>query len=416
MKNLKNTKGITLIALIITIIVLLILAGVTIATLTGDNGLLSKTAGAKEENFKGEEREKIVLGFNEYRIKKYTDANPQLTVEGATSVAPKDGGGWTVTFPSERVYEVEENGTITGGETANLPEDSVVSLAKSGEIQRGDKINYNPGTATTASINLPKGASIEGKKLASINLPVGATIEGTINASDASDWVVLDANQTTGEVLIMPKTFSDVGLKLEGMDGYNNSIEAINAVASIYKNPTQANLARGITYEDIGKVCDYTPSDPKEITFNHRYGIDNNLKIVDAGEGNAPSRTFTYEKKYYSGDPNFGFFGFGGSGGEYWIATQELGYLMDSNNQINWVTTDVPYYNYGTIMNARICEIGRGTNYLNEDTAGWVYCFPVRPVVQLKLDAELVNEGEVQEVATATGNQDAGPRHIWSFK
>ena len=39
--NLKlknNRKGITLIALVITIIVLLILAGVTVATLTGDNG------------------------------------------------------------------------------------------------------------------------------------------------------------------------------------------------------------------------------------------------------------------------------------------------------------------------------------------------------------------------------------------
>ena len=34
---LKNFRGITLIALIVTIVVLLILAGVTIATLTGDN-------------------------------------------------------------------------------------------------------------------------------------------------------------------------------------------------------------------------------------------------------------------------------------------------------------------------------------------------------------------------------------------
>ena len=33
----KTNKGITLIALVITIIVLLILAGVTIATLTGEN-------------------------------------------------------------------------------------------------------------------------------------------------------------------------------------------------------------------------------------------------------------------------------------------------------------------------------------------------------------------------------------------
>ena len=38
MKNkLRNSGGITLIALIVTIVVLLILAGVTIATLTGEN-------------------------------------------------------------------------------------------------------------------------------------------------------------------------------------------------------------------------------------------------------------------------------------------------------------------------------------------------------------------------------------------
>ena len=36
-KILKETKGITLIALVLTIIILLNLAGVTIATLTGDN-------------------------------------------------------------------------------------------------------------------------------------------------------------------------------------------------------------------------------------------------------------------------------------------------------------------------------------------------------------------------------------------
>ena len=45
-KDIKQ-KGITLIALIITIIVLLILAGVTIATLTGENGLLTRANDAK---------------------------------------------------------------------------------------------------------------------------------------------------------------------------------------------------------------------------------------------------------------------------------------------------------------------------------------------------------------------------------
>ena len=44
-----NQKGITLIALVITIIVLLILAGVSIATLTGQNGILTRAQDAKEQ-------------------------------------------------------------------------------------------------------------------------------------------------------------------------------------------------------------------------------------------------------------------------------------------------------------------------------------------------------------------------------
>ena len=50
----KQAKGITLIALVITIIVLLILAGVTIATLTGDNGILKQADKAKTETTMGE--------------------------------------------------------------------------------------------------------------------------------------------------------------------------------------------------------------------------------------------------------------------------------------------------------------------------------------------------------------------------
>ena len=50
MKNqMKGKKGITLIALVITIVVLLILTGVTISTLTGDNGLLTKASKATKD-------------------------------------------------------------------------------------------------------------------------------------------------------------------------------------------------------------------------------------------------------------------------------------------------------------------------------------------------------------------------------
>ena len=59
----KEAKGITLIALVITIIVLLILAGVTIATLTGDNGILKKAGDAKTQTEQAKEDENFKIAI-----------------------------------------------------------------------------------------------------------------------------------------------------------------------------------------------------------------------------------------------------------------------------------------------------------------------------------------------------------------
>ena len=80
-----KSNGITLISLVITIIVLLILAGVTIATLTGDNGILTRTQDAKNRTEEAEREEKEKLGdmediIDEYavgiKIEQVTDENP----------------------------------------------------------------------------------------------------------------------------------------------------------------------------------------------------------------------------------------------------------------------------------------------------------------------------------------------------
>lgn len=47
MQKISKNKGITLIALIVTIIILMILAGVVVATITGNNGILNKAKFAK---------------------------------------------------------------------------------------------------------------------------------------------------------------------------------------------------------------------------------------------------------------------------------------------------------------------------------------------------------------------------------
>lgn len=85
----KHTKisqksGITLIALVITIIVLLILAGVAITTLTGDNGVLTKTTTAVDKTDTGRLDELVRLSINSLMIGregKTSEITPNMIAE-----------------------------------------------------------------------------------------------------------------------------------------------------------------------------------------------------------------------------------------------------------------------------------------------------------------------------------------------
>ena len=63
----NNQKGVTLIALVITIIVLIILAGVTIAMLTGDNGILKNAETARTDNDNAAIADRINLELNAFK-------------------------------------------------------------------------------------------------------------------------------------------------------------------------------------------------------------------------------------------------------------------------------------------------------------------------------------------------------------
>ena len=69
----RNQKGITLIALVITIIVLLILAGVSIAMLTGENGILTQANNSKYSTARAEAVEKINLALNAVKTQVYSE-------------------------------------------------------------------------------------------------------------------------------------------------------------------------------------------------------------------------------------------------------------------------------------------------------------------------------------------------------
>ena len=111
----KSQKGITLIALVITIIVLLILASVSIAMLTGNNGILQKAETAKESSAEAEGEEKINLailavktqtngGFDQELLQK------ELKKYGLTGTK---GENETTVTVNEKTYMIDDEGNVT---------------------------------------------------------------------------------------------------------------------------------------------------------------------------------------------------------------------------------------------------------------------------------------------------------------
>ena len=86
----RGEKGITLIALVITIIVLLILAGVSIAMLTGENGILTQVQKAKEGTEQAQAEEEDILNVYERYINASKNGNSVYTDKnGKMAIIPK---------------------------------------------------------------------------------------------------------------------------------------------------------------------------------------------------------------------------------------------------------------------------------------------------------------------------------------
>lgn len=82
---LKKNGGITLIALVITIIVLLILAGISIAMLSGDNGVLNRASQSSVKNQLGSFNDAVSLFVSdkttEYYEQAYVEQNETVAKE-----------------------------------------------------------------------------------------------------------------------------------------------------------------------------------------------------------------------------------------------------------------------------------------------------------------------------------------------
>ncbi len=169
-KQKQRINGITLIALVITIIVLLILSGVTIVTLIGENGILTKASDSKEKTTKAGAYEKVEMAVAGSIVEDgeldYDELKKNLNkVEGIDkSTVPeeitKESFPFTVTVDRTKVT-IQDNGGVERqeGEEFNADELTIGELSAKNTDKYGWKVKnynvqYNYGTNLSSTSNV----------------------------------------------------------------------------------------------------------------------------------------------------------------------------------------------------------------------------------------------------------------------
>ncbi len=259
MKNGKRTKnkqgidGITLIALVITIIVLLILVGVSIATLTGENGILSKANKVKEETEKANAKEKVQLAVmasygNDGRLD-YNELKENLdNVEGITNVPnsiTKESFELEVNVDGYKVT-IEENGNVTieGEKTGTVPTPPKPTTIEQAKEQGKVLDENNPVT-------------IKDKYDNKIVIPEGFKIASD-SAEDVTGGVVIE-DGSNSETLGSQFVWIPIG-EIKGADGVTKTIELNRYTFSTDGTPTAQGELIGTSsssFEVDGCYMDY---------------------------------------------------------------------------------------------------------------------------------------------------------------
>ena len=232
MNKFKETKGITLIALVITIIVLLILAGVSIAMLTGENGILNQANKAKTEtDYKGAE-EKVKLAIMGARAD-----DGQMTVEELEREIGYQGGTLAGTaFPVEvtvdgHTFTVENSGKVTGNEgggTTPTPE----GQGTLGTVTGNETTNTTVKDKLGNEVKVPAGFKVVNPEE---TVPDGIIIEDVSHeATKGSQFVwipvgtVKKSDGQTETITLSRYTFAENGQETDQVDN------AINIDGSYY--------------------------------------------------------------------------------------------------------------------------------------------------------------------------------------
>ena len=358
----KYNNGITLIALIITIVILLILAGITIAALTGENGLFTRAQQAKDSWEQGDLKEKIQMAVLNSKINddNIGDIDKKILQSELEKIdlnikkSENEDLPWEVS-KGELTFKIDKDGnveyinqkgiildktvvkllqgktenvsaTIVGGVTGNViwkSEDESVATVEDGKITavgasgKTKIVVHIEGTEYKSEIEViivQKLTSLKYEQT-TVEISLGASmipqvqtvpsvgeLEDIEYTSSASDIVTVDNSGKITGMAIGNATITAKG-KLSGVSGtYNVNVKDLS----------------------IGDYVKYEVS-YKDVYDNKEYTVENGWRVLDVGTKNEDG-TYTGTKLVSTGIPvKLKFKGFNIDNKEWWGTTQQTG-------------------------------------------------------------------------------------------
>ena len=259
--KLRNKSGITLIALIVTIIVLIIIAGISIATLTADNGILRQTNAAKVSKIEGDAREQVKLAIaamrlavaeahakdNSYKANEHAKAiqdklievlqadKKELTGNFSNGSAEATNGDTEITIE----YVGEDYQNATNDTSAKIT--YTIGLSQK-TVELKDEVNCtlkdSEGNEVNLDIGADKGSESEedGSGLGGTEEPDTTTVTELATVASIGDYVNYDPT-LEGNVTAENTTYTSMpGKTEEHGNGYTNDADGQTFSAQAYKN------------------------------------------------------------------------------------------------------------------------------------------------------------------------------------
>ena len=241
----KEMKGITLVALVITIVVLLILAGVSINTVLGDDGIIKKAKEAAEATKRAsaeEEMNRLVLEYqiasNDETLKSFLQEKvTEGRIDGVT-----DNGDGTITITKKvegKDYTITVKKPVAPTPSVKVGAIRVVSDSTGAGSSLGEASTRKgttlyimiestiSGGTTTVSPEVPYAVTENGT--------YKFTVTGTVNGTAYTKEVSVEVNQFKNSIL------EDINIKIGDSVNYTYDSAGSYSLSSAYSGDYKSN-------------------------------------------------------------------------------------------------------------------------------------------------------------------------------